>query len=149
MRGRELTTFIFIISYRHSKISTSPAIKLEIKVHNILVQDYNKTEWERSNNTVFIFIIFTFIISYRHSLYSTSTTIKSEIKVHSILVKHYKRTQWERENYTIFIFIIFIFNISYRHSKNSMSTVTQLDMKWNNNSRIKRTEWPFNFIFVM
>ncbi len=39
--------FIFIISYRQSHISTSTTIKLELKLHNILVKDYKTTQWER------------------------------------------------------------------------------------------------------
>ncbi len=45
------TIFIFILPYRHSLHSTSTAIKLEIKVHNILVKDYERTQWEGARFT--------------------------------------------------------------------------------------------------
>jgi hypothetical protein len=38
------TIFIFIISYRHSQHFTSSTIKLEMKVHSILVKDYKRTQ---------------------------------------------------------------------------------------------------------
>jgi hypothetical protein len=74
--------FIFIISYRYSHILSSSAIKLEITVHNILVKDYNTTQWEIENNTIFIFNI-----SCRPSHISTSVTITLETEVHNIWVK--------------------------------------------------------------
>ncbi len=39
--------FIFLMPYRRSQNSTSTTIKSEIKVHNILVQHYKRTQWEK------------------------------------------------------------------------------------------------------
>jgi hypothetical protein len=38
-----------LILHRHSLHSTSKAIKLEIKVHNIWVMHYNRTQWDKES----------------------------------------------------------------------------------------------------
>jgi hypothetical protein len=79
--------FIFLISYRPSRNSTSPTIKSEIKVQNLLVKRYKRIQWDKTSLSFFISIMFIVLISYRPSHNSTSPPIKSEAKVHNRLVK--------------------------------------------------------------
>jgi hypothetical protein len=46
--------FIFRISYRHSQHSTSPRIKSDLQVHNILVKHCKRTQWDKQSVSSFL-----------------------------------------------------------------------------------------------
>jgi hypothetical protein len=61
--------FIFLMPYRHSLDSTSAPIRSEIKVHNIFVEHYKRTKWDKKHSLHFWRIYLFYFIQTLTDLY--------------------------------------------------------------------------------
>ncbi len=126
---------LFLISYRHSRSSTSPSMKSVLKGHNIWVMLYEITRWDKYSLHLSVSVsvslshptISCFIQSLRE-LYLFSNQIGAEGAQH---LSDALRNNTVRQilSSSLYLSLIQLFLISYRHSRNSTSAPIKSEMK--------------------